>query len=823
MRNFRQPDMVSKCSSLILFEKNGILKSSSTYKLKMVTENDNMRLLKLLLLVVFGLSLSSPAGSATFVVENVFDDSDAEDTTPGDGVCADTFGTCTLRAAIMESNALASDDAIEFSTSGTITITPDLGPLPTITDFVIIDGQTAPGFNVSGTTLLSAPPVVTINGNLLAGSTIDGLRLNGNNAADSQLISLAIVNFPDNGIDIATNTDGIIIQGCNLSGNSGNGLFALNADFLVLGQIYGIFTQEFLGLGNLIANNGQAGVVISGSDNNTLFGNFIGMLADGVTPGGNSGNGISIIGNNNVIGFYDADERSGNIAANNSGAGISIAGSNNQLYANLIGLGSIAGFFGNNENGIELSGSENRIGHSADNARNEIANNQIGIRIGAGSQTIIENNHIGITTGALGNADDGIHINGGNQVQISNNQIINNGGNGIFANSDNNVIRGNHIGIAGNATFGNDEHGVFLFNAQDNIIGGSNPGDTNIIGDNGANSAPFFHGLQLQGDGHEITGNFIGITPNGIDVGQPATGLALAGIGFTVANNTIGYNNLGISVGGHSHTIEDNFIGTNASGRNAGNTFDGMRLEGNGAGFGNFIGINNLIAFNGRFGIYGNAIAGQTARYNIIGNQIIQNGNAGMALPFTGPNGSYLVQFNEVAYNGNNGIFVFGDTTTTTMTANTQYGNNGIAIDIDGGGLDNNDPGDNDLGPNKRMNHPQIISTLFTPGDPAMIRVDYSIDTTAANAAYPLTVQAYWTDREEAMQGRFFLTSVEYPNPQSIQSTDFELPAFFNGGGKIALMVSDDDGNSSELSPSATFGQIELLLRDGFETFNADF
>ncbi len=782
----------------------------------------------LLLTLAVGAVCCPMLWAATFTVENLFDDANAEDATPGDGVCADGFGTCTLRAAMMEANALGSDDAIEFSISGTITISSVLGPLPAITDFLILDGQTAPGFNSGTTVLLDAPPVIIINGNQLSSALHDGLRLSGAAAADTQILSVGIINFPDNGIEILTDTDGVVIQGCILSGNGGSGLFAVNPDFMVIGQLYGIFTQEFLGLGNLISSNGEAGLSLVSSDSNTIFSNFIGMLADGVTSAGNSGAGISLLGSNSLIGLSDADERGGNIIANNGGNGINLLGNNNLIAANRIGLGTIDGFFGNVGNGIDVSGSNNRIGGTGSNAHNDIANNLVGIRVGntggaAGAGTIIENNWIGVVTGALGNADDGIRVEVGDNVQILDNRVINNIGHGILSMGDDTVIRGNSVGVVGSSRFGNAEHGIFLFDAERALIGGANAGEGNIIGDNGANSPPFFHGLQLQGADHQIIGNYIGVTPNRTDVGQPATGLNIAGTGYIVEDNVIGFNSSGISLGGHSHNVRENFIGTNRSGANIGNAFDGLRLPGNTSGFNNFIGFNNVIAYNGRFGIFGNAVAGQTARYNIIGNDIIQNENAGMALPFTGENGSYLVQFNQVAFNGNNGIFVFGGDTATTMIANTIYGNNGIAIDVGGGGQDANDPGDPDSGPNRRMNWPEILTAVFIPGSPAMVSVDFTVDATAANAAYPLTVQAFWTDREEPMQGRFFLTSVEYPTPQAVQNAVYNLPAFARTGGKISLMVTDDDGNSSELSPAVTFGQIELLLRDGFETFNADF
>jgi CSLREA domain-containing protein/uncharacterized repeat protein (TIGR01451 family) len=56
--------------------------------------------------------LTLPAIGATFVVNSTADSVDAK---PGDGVCLDSAGLCTLRAAIMESNALAGADGIDLT------------------------------------------------------------------------------------------------------------------------------------------------------------------------------------------------------------------------------------------------------------------------------------------------------------------------------------------------------------------------------------------------------------------------------------------------------------------------------------------------------------------------------------------------------------------------------------------------------------------------------------------------------------------------------------------------------------------------------------
>jgi len=58
------------------------------------------------------------AAAATPFVVNYL--GDADDASPGDGICATATGVCTLRAAIREANALPGTDDINFSVTGTI-------------------------------------------------------------------------------------------------------------------------------------------------------------------------------------------------------------------------------------------------------------------------------------------------------------------------------------------------------------------------------------------------------------------------------------------------------------------------------------------------------------------------------------------------------------------------------------------------------------------------------------------------------------------------------------------------------------------------------
>jgi len=76
----------------------------------------------LLAFVVAGALLPCVGGPAAAATFNVNSTADAVDVNPGDGVCASATGLCTLRAAIMEANALAGPDTIVVA-SGTYTLT----------------------------------------------------------------------------------------------------------------------------------------------------------------------------------------------------------------------------------------------------------------------------------------------------------------------------------------------------------------------------------------------------------------------------------------------------------------------------------------------------------------------------------------------------------------------------------------------------------------------------------------------------------------------------------------------------------------------------
>ena len=104
------------------------------------------------------LAFSATANAATFIVNTT---ADTQDALAGDGICADSGGGCSLRAAITEANALAGADIITLP-AGTYTITlPTTGEDANVGgDFDITSSLTTSSLTIngagSGTTIIQA-------------------------------------------------------------------------------------------------------------------------------------------------------------------------------------------------------------------------------------------------------------------------------------------------------------------------------------------------------------------------------------------------------------------------------------------------------------------------------------------------------------------------------------------------------------------------------------------------------------------------------------------------------------------------------------------
>src|SRR5712692_2737923 len=105
--------------------------------------------LGLALLAGLGLSIRPPAAAAATLTFQVTTTTDAPDASPGDGICADAAGQCTLRAAVQEADAQPSGSAITILLpAGTFPL--KLGVLSLTANTITIQGAGAGATTVDG-------------------------------------------------------------------------------------------------------------------------------------------------------------------------------------------------------------------------------------------------------------------------------------------------------------------------------------------------------------------------------------------------------------------------------------------------------------------------------------------------------------------------------------------------------------------------------------------------------------------------------------------------------------------------------------------------
>ncbi len=234
----------------------------------------------LLLHTLLNVTLNVAAASELLVVTTVADTPDAS---PGDGLCADAGGACSLRAAVEEAEGLAGADTITFNVSdgSIIMIDPGHGPLPDITEQVTIDGTTDPTFIAAGHPVLTvdadavaASPVITVDA---AGSVLQGLVLLGGQgvavtADDVALSSMVVGSSGASGVLVDRGARPTIADSWIGVGPDGSPL-ANVGDGIRLGK----FVADGSITGNVIAGNGTAGVALvpNTAAGNTIVGNII--------------------------------------------------------------------------------------------------------------------------------------------------------------------------------------------------------------------------------------------------------------------------------------------------------------------------------------------------------------------------------------------------------------------------------------------------------------------------------------------------------------------------------------------------------------------
>jgi trimeric autotransporter adhesin len=138
--------------------------------------------MKSILAVVFfaaiAIAFSVNVNAATFTVNTT---ADTQDAAPGNGICADGGGACSLRAAISEANALAGADTITVPSGTHTTLIAGTNENANADgDFDITSPMTINGAGAGSTIIQANALIQTANErvfHILAGSTTVLLRL----------------------------------------------------------------------------------------------------------------------------------------------------------------------------------------------------------------------------------------------------------------------------------------------------------------------------------------------------------------------------------------------------------------------------------------------------------------------------------------------------------------------------------------------------------------------------------------------------------------------------------------------------------------------
>ncbi|MFQ5638287.1 MAG: hypothetical protein ACE5IR_09885, partial [bacterium] len=187
-----------------------------------------------------------------------------------------------------------------------------------------------------------------------------------------------------------------------------------------------------------------------------------------------------------------------------------------------------------------------------------------------------------------------------------------------------NRVLGNYIGtdVTGKFKLENDGVGVGIYSeAHDNLIGGSQPGERNIISGN-------FDGLRIRGSQNIIIGNYIGADVTGtVALGNKWDGISLqvgdenivGGLQPGEGNLVCGNQVRGIIIMSNKNQVIGNYIGTDSSGAlNLGNRSHGISM--NYGAKQNIVGPANSIAFNQFSGVF---VGTDSSRQNTITQNLI--------------------------------------------------------------------------------------------------------------------------------------------------------------------------------------------------------
>jgi hypothetical protein len=409
------------------------------------------------------------------------------------------------------------------------------------------------------------------------------------------------------------------------------------------------------------------------------------------------------------------------------------------------------------------------------------------------------------------------------------------GSDAIEIHSNGNLIEGNFIGTnaAGTSALPNGNGIVAGFGGSpsNNMIGGTTPAARNLISGNTA------YGVSVDFSGNVVQGNFIGIDVTGVAaLGNGDSGVFVGGSGNTVggataaARNIISANGRGVQFNGTGHFLQGNFIGTDVTGtiarpnqnegvnvNSATNVIIGGLTSNPGLAPGNLISGNigiglDLFAGSNNNQIQGNIIGADVMGTNPLGNSLAGVSISGSGNTVGGSNGSArnIIAFNGTSPSNGIGIAVTNNESfvNNALLGNSIFSNTGLGIDLikafDGpGGVTPNDAGDIDTGANNLQNFPVLHSVANSGG---MTTITGTLNS-MANMAYRLEFFANdGIDPSGYGEGKIFLGFVSVTtNSSGDGSFNASFPQI-GAGQHVTATATDPNGNTSEFC--AAIGQL---------------
>jgi parallel beta-helix repeat protein len=537
--------------------------------------------------------------------------------TSGNAVAGNYIGTNAAGTAAIPNNvAGATNAAILISGAPSNRIGAD-GSASTFEpdEQNVISGNTLDGIDITG---------ITATGNIVAGNYI-GLNAAGSGplgngeigvsvfgSATSTQIGMSGSGAPDaaernvisaNGFDgirlisaggttvagnyIGTDSTGTVaepnsLSGISVSGTSGNFRIGTGTAF-----------------GNIISGNKQDGILVSGTLNGSISGNFIGTNAQGNAALGNTGPaGIVLTGGADSITVGGSAAGDGNVISGNAIDGVVIEGNpttgitveGNYIGTNAAGTAALSnggtGVF-SSEPGNTIGGTTGTIGvlGTAAFAGNVISGNTRNGIESDGTPLLVEGNYIGTDYTGTAKIPNGLigvwAFGGGNTIggvtAGARNVISGNGTDGVRLDGLANVVLGNYIGtdVSGTLPLGNVFEGILLNNSTDDAIGGTSAAARNVISGNGETGVR----TAVASSNNQVMGNYIGTDAtgtvalpngnNGLDISGASTNNTIGGSGAGAGNVISGNKLNGVGILGSGTTgnvVEGNYIGTNAAG-----------------------------------------------------------------------------------------------------------------------------------------------------------------------------------------------------------------------------------------------------------------